>query len=297
MECIRRDVYVNCVVLASLRNELITSSTQSDLIHAWSLDTGECRDTLKGHTGHITCLCLTQSESKLWSTASDLTLRLWDLATSACLKTLRGLESPVHSLILVPHSPHTLISAADDHSLNIWDMDAGTSVRRFHFEAEIRPQLCLLASTLELIVVGRSSGVQVWDLDAARCLKRLQGHTDRTTCLLLHADANRLVATARYAIRVWDLCTSACVLLIADPHALALKCAVLVGERDELVTASLGGDLKVWSLSSGKPLRTLQLHKRACARLFVISSSETPPSNWNVLASKMSKQANECGLM
>jgi WD40 repeat protein len=51
----------------------------------WDLGTGETLRSLEGHTDWISALAVLAGGSRALSGSNDSTLRLWDLATGACL--------------------------------------------------------------------------------------------------------------------------------------------------------------------------------------------------------------------
>jgi WD40 repeat protein len=54
----------------------------------WDIETLECIDTLKGHTGPVRTLVY--SGGRMFSGSYDKTVRVWDVTTLKCLATLQG---------------------------------------------------------------------------------------------------------------------------------------------------------------------------------------------------------------
>ena len=75
---------------------------------------GKCRRTLKGHTGGIQALALTQ-DNEIITGSLDSSAKIWDRQTGACLRTLtghtasvRGLAGAVQSVVNFPFISLTL---------------------------------------------------------------------------------------------------------------------------------------------------------------------------------------------
>ena len=58
----------------------------------------------------------------------DQTVKLWDVNTGECLKTL---QQPTQAVLSVTFSPegHTLISSGEDETLKIWNILTGECIR------------------------------------------------------------------------------------------------------------------------------------------------------------------------
>jgi WD40 repeat protein len=58
------------------------------MIKLWNLDTNECLRTFTGHEGSVYSLEISSDKSKLYSGSYDDTLRVWDISSGKCLKTI-----------------------------------------------------------------------------------------------------------------------------------------------------------------------------------------------------------------
>lgn len=56
--------------------------------------------------------------------SSDRTVRLWDVASGACVRYLAGQQATITSLAFSPDGK-TLVSGADDGSISVWDLNMG----------------------------------------------------------------------------------------------------------------------------------------------------------------------------
>lgn len=57
----------------------------------------------------------------------DNTLRVWDLQTGKCEKTLKGHSLPVWAIIEIEPS-RVLATGSSDFTIKIWDMEIGRSM-------------------------------------------------------------------------------------------------------------------------------------------------------------------------
>ncbi|KAI9355979.1 quinon protein alcohol dehydrogenase-like superfamily [Zopfochytrium polystomum] len=132
----------------------------------WDLDTRMCLRTFSGHTQPIQSLhvslpmmrkALASSESrggepKLVTASLDSKLKVWDIQTGECLKTLYGHERDVRC---VAADTLRIVSGSDDGALRVWDVESGKCLYSIGRGSGVR--CCALSDTK--IVVGREDGL------------------------------------------------------------------------------------------------------------------------------------------
>jgi len=67
----------------------------------------------------------------------DQTLKVWDLESGACLRTLEGHDSSVLAVAVTPEGRRA-ISGSGDQTLKVWELESGETMATFTGEAEIR---------------------------------------------------------------------------------------------------------------------------------------------------------------
>jgi WD40 repeat protein len=75
------------------------------------------------HTGSVNCL-IRINENQVATASDDATIKVWDLNTSALVKTFYGHTASVQSLVIVPGG--YLASSSTDMFLMVWDMVSET---------------------------------------------------------------------------------------------------------------------------------------------------------------------------
>ncbi|KAK9465823.1 quinon protein alcohol dehydrogenase-like superfamily [Lipomyces arxii] len=107
-------------------SKLVTGSMDRT-IRIWNYKTGECVSTLRGHTDGV--LSLHFDSTLLASGSADNTIRVWNFKEKSFF-TLRGHTDWVNSVHI--HSPsRTLVSASDDTTVRMWDLDTHQCMRVF----------------------------------------------------------------------------------------------------------------------------------------------------------------------
>ena len=66
-------------------------------------------------------MCVSADGSRLFSGSDDSTIKVWDVATGACVQTLEGHENSVSS-VCVSADGSRLFSGSHDDTIKVWDI-------------------------------------------------------------------------------------------------------------------------------------------------------------------------------
>ncbi|RNA12234.1 WD repeat-containing 86-like, partial [Brachionus plicatilis] len=102
--------------------DLIITGSFDSLAKSWSIETGECVQTFRGHTSAITCLATDLLGKLLFTGSGDHTIRSWDIMTGQLVRIFTGHQTTVLSLLA---HRKLLYSTSSDHTARCWIMDFG----------------------------------------------------------------------------------------------------------------------------------------------------------------------------
>ena len=75
----------------------IVSASRDKTVRVWSAATGECVQTLAGHSGQVYWAQFSPDGQSIVSASRDGTVRVWSAATGECAQTLAGHSGAVYS--------------------------------------------------------------------------------------------------------------------------------------------------------------------------------------------------------
>ncbi|KAH6668788.1 WD40-repeat-containing domain protein [Halenospora varia] len=162
---------------------------------------GRCSTKIfRGHTNGVTCL---QFDDNVLATGSyDCTIRIWNIETGECIRTLRGHTSGLRSL---QFDDTKLISGSLDHTVRVWNWRTGECISTYgghnegvigvHYEGNI-----LASGSID-------KSVKIWNFEDKSTFF-LKGHKDWVNAVRVDA-ASRTVLSASddLTLRLWDLDT------------------------------------------------------------------------------------------
>ncbi|CAH6718529.1 F-box protein Met30p [[Candida] jaroonii] len=237
-----------------------------------------------GHTDGITCL---QFNNKYLITGSyDTCIKIWDIATQTCVRTLTGHTKGIKSLVF---DNQKLISCGLDSTIRVWNYHTGEciSTYRGHEDAVVSVDF----SDKTIISGSADSTVKVWHVDSRTCYT-LRGHTGWVNSVKIHQPSQTAFsASDDTTIKMWDLNTHKCIKTFGgvenNGHVGQVQCVIPFNYKDKLyddrgfqdssgsesedyeefneeikngpshiLTSSLDNTIKVWDVKTGKCIRT-----------------------------------------
>ncbi|KAF4816843.1 F-box/WD repeat-containing protein 7 [Colletotrichum siamense] len=218
---------------------------------------GNAQRTLQGHVMGV--WAMVPWEDILVSGGCDRDVRVWNLATGACLHTLRGHTSTVRCLKM--SDANTAISGSRDTTLRVWDIRTGLcrNVLVGH-GASVR---CLEIKG-DIVVSGSyDTMAKVWSISEGRCIQTLQGHFSQIYAIAF--DGKRVVTGSLDTnVRIWDPRTAECLAILQGHTSLVGQ---LQMRGDTLVTGGSDGSVRVWSLEKMCPIHRLAAHDNSVTSL------------------------------
>lgn len=224
-----------CIFLASCSSDLT--------IKLWDpADDYKNIRTLPGHDHSVSAVRFIPSSANLLVSASrDKTLKIWNVVTGYCVRTLIGHTAWVRDVC--PSSDgRFLLSTGDDTTARLWDISTPDSdtktvmVGHEHYNEccalappASYPYLATLAGlkktpptsgTAEFTATGsRDKTIKLWD-SRGTCLLTLVGHDNWVRALVFHPGGKYLLSVSDdKSLRCWDLSQSGrCVRVVGNAH-------------------------------------------------------------------------------
>ena len=137
-------------------------------------------------------------DSALLASASNETVRIWDVSSGECVHTLDGC-CPVS----FSHNSSQLASASynmmdliwkTDIMVRIWDTDSGQCLQKLEGHGRRINSVAFSHDAARLESRSDDETVRIWDTDSGRCLQTFRGHKDRVRLVAFTRDSTRLAS-------------------------------------------------------------------------------------------------------
>lgn len=185
-----------------------------------------------GHSDGVTCL---QFNNKyLVSGSYDSTIKIWDINTKECLRTLVGHTKGIRSLMF---DCQKLISCGLDSTIKVWNYHNGQCISTYRGHEDAVISVDFLDKT---IVSGSADNtVKVWHVDSRTCYT-LRGHTDWVNSVKIHPQSNTAFsASDDTTIKMWDLESHKCIKTFGgadcNSHVGQVQCVIPINYKDNMI--------------------------------------------------------------
>ncbi|MBD2234112.1 NB-ARC domain-containing protein [Phormidium tenue] len=260
-------------------NPVILATAGDDrLVKLWHAETGQCLQTLKGHTNTINALAFSPQGNILASGSQDATVRLWQLdapqAESAPCLVLDQHQGRVWAVAFSPDG-ESLVSASEDCTLKVWNLDTQRCDRTLAGHRAWIKAVAVSPSG-KYVASGSFSGtIKLWDFYTGDCLHSWQAHPSTVTALAFSPDG-ALLASSSYdqTVKAWQVSSGKCVRTLREHHNRVWSVAF---SPDGQQLASGGDDhaARIWDLKTDRCAKTWKGHTNS-----ILSLAIEPDSQW-----------------
>jgi WD40 repeat protein len=160
-------------VVLSADNRWAATGAWDGTVRRWDITTGQLWLIGQG-LGQVRCLALSP-DGKTLAAASSATdtaegaVRLWDVATFAEPRVLRGHRQAISAIAFTPDG-RQMVSGGFDATVRLWDVATGREVRRFPGPTDRVENVTVTGDGKRVIACGheRDPWLRVWDRDTGR---------------------------------------------------------------------------------------------------------------------------------
>lgn len=138
-------------------------------VKIWNIETGECIRTLTGHVKGVRSLAF--DAQKLITGGLDSTVKVWNYHNGQCISTYRGHDDAVTS---VDFCDKTIVSGSADRTVKVWHADSRTCYTlRGHMDCVNHVKIHCQLKTL--FSASDDTTIKMWDMKSNQCLQKFGG--------------------------------------------------------------------------------------------------------------------------
>eukprot|EP01086_Lenisia_limosa_P005065 TRINITY_DN2117_c0_g1_i1.p1 TRINITY_DN2117_c0_g1~~TRINITY_DN2117_c0_g1_i1.p1 ORF type:complete len:598 (-),score=89.12 TRINITY_DN2117_c0_g1_i1:167-1960(-) len=215
-----------------------------------SQEGAEIESVMQGHTRDIYSIALHPSQTYAATCGHDKTVRLYDVKTSAVIRSFQGHTAAVTEVTFNPHG-NLLISGSKDKTVRFWDLLSGecTNVMTSH----LSPISSIAASKCgsNLVTSARDNSIRLWDLRTLKQKQRYKGvHNTSLSFARVNfgpGDQSVISGCEDGSVSIWDK-TSGDRLARLTGHRAAVYNCLWSNHHSYLLTSSQDATAALWGL-------------------------------------------------
>jgi WD40 repeat protein len=196
--------------------------------------------------------------------AMDKTLRLWDAATGAEIRSFAGHAQTVHAVAFSPDG-RKAVSGGNDRQIKLWDVAAGVELRTLHGHSHPVRSVAFSPNGRFILSGGcdieekyaqcPNSSVKLWDAAPGTELRSFTGQTGDVRSVTFSPDGGVALSASLHGIKLWDIETG------RELRSLDGRYPAVFSPDGRFVLSSGGStSLKLWDARSGQEVRSFDGH-------------------------------------
>lgn len=245
----------------------------------YDLATAQKKSELIGHSSYIWCIVHIPDyrNNCIVSASQDNTIKLWNLDTQTCEKTLIGHNNWVTTIQLFKIDPKILISASYDHNIKFWNLDSGECIKTLGSVFGKGVLNAYFAHESYIVYGSVGNSLKVYDYLTEQEKFVLKGHTNLVNCFanLGKFNVNYIASGSDdRTVKIWNLHTGELVFNLPG-HRECINSLTHLSEFNQNLLTSVSDDrtIRIWNLSRFECVAILNFHSSWVKSIMHIKSN------------------------
>lgn len=217
-------------------------------------------------------------DGRVCSGSAGRRIKLWNLSTGACEKTLEGHTAWAVSLTQLNDGRLCSGSYDGDNTIKIWNIVSGDCEHTLTGHGGAVWAVAQMRDG-RLCSGSADKTIKVWSLTTMQCESTLEGHAEGIYSLIQLADSRLCSASEDGTLKLWNV-TSGLVELSIEGHSSSINSVIQLFDS-RLCSGSSDRSIKIWTLATGNMELTLLGHTDGIWALTQLQDRRICSGSWD----------------
>ena len=189
-------------------------------------------------------------------------IKLWDVTSSECIKTLIGFY-PAYSVCYSPDGKY-VASGSWGGRIKLWEVATGNCIKTLKGHTDSVYSVAYSPDGRYIASGSNDKTIKIWEVETGRELRTLSGHSDKVYSVCYSPDGKYLASGSNDdTIKIWNVASEKCIQTLTSDHMYSIHSVVYSPDGKYLVAGSGDDNIRLWKIKSEKYKKTkiLKGHK------------------------------------
>ncbi|KAG0007257.1 hypothetical protein BGZ80_004887 [Entomortierella chlamydospora] len=247
-------------VLYSGTSDRIAYNGNDLILRLVDVNTGNCFQTLRGHTDAVGSVVYSPCGSKVASGSWDMTVRVWNVDTGECIHVLQGHSESVYNVAYSQRGDQ-IASASRDRTIRLWNPETGECIHILQGHSAGVSSVAYSPNGSQIASASEGDGTAcLWDVETGNCLHNLEVDGDEILHLAYSPSGGQVaLASFNKMVRLWDVEAGNCIHTLQG-HSSSVYCAAYSPDGGQIASGSFDRTVRLWTVESNYFVRTERGH-------------------------------------
>lgn len=231
---------------------IVAVSSHNNKIIIWDFKNGKLLHKINISTNSIN---LSPDSKYIITGDNNKTLKIWDIKSGECLKTLQGHNKTI-SYVLISSNGEYIISADVSNIIKIWNNKSNECLRTIKVHDENITSIVISENQNKILVICNNYIIKIWDFKNGNFLKRIDEIGPKNLMIITNDLKKVITVNSENIIELWDL----------ENYEVVKKNDLIISKESRIINISTTGKvlirtkentIEIWNLENTTCLSVL----------------------------------------